>query len=82
MKSYRRAAVASTFSPTHLAVLTEADAFTRKVGAKLQVLHAAEKTEEKDEKFRQSFQSLQIRPDVRWLPTENPGDALIQAVRA
>ncbi len=81
MKAYRRAAVASTFSPTHLAVLAEADAFVRKVGSELHVLHAAERTDEKEKLFEQSFSTLKGKPKVHWVPGENPGDSLLQAAQ-
>jgi len=82
MKAYRRAAVASTFSPTHLAVLTEADAFVRKVGSGLDVLHAAERTDEKEKNFEQSFATLNNNPKVHWVPGNNPGDCLLQAAQS
>lgn len=81
MKAYRRAAVASTFSPTHLAVLAEANAFVKKVGSGLDVLHAAERTEEKEERFQESFITLNGKFKIHWVPGENPGDSLLQAAR-
>jgi nucleotide-binding universal stress UspA family protein len=81
MKAYRRAAVASTFSPTHLAVLTEADAFVRAVGSRLDVLHAAERTDEKQKRFDESFAALKNTPKVHWIPGDNPGDSLLQAAK-
>lgn len=81
MKSFRKAAVASTFSPTHLAVLVEAAAFARKVGAELEVLHASPRTEEKAKHFEESFEVLGMDLAVHWLEGNNPGEVLLQAVR-
>ncbi len=82
MKAYRRAAVASTFSPTHLAVLAEADSFVKKVGCGLDVLHASERSVEKEKRFLESFTTLNGKPKLHWVPGENPGEALLQAARS
>ncbi|MEX1119979.1 MAG: universal stress protein [Terrimicrobiaceae bacterium] len=64
-----------------MAVLSEADAFVRKVGSGLEVLHAAERTEEKEKRFQESFTNLNGNPRVHWVPGENPGESLLNAAR-
>jgi nucleotide-binding universal stress UspA family protein len=81
MLAYRKTAVASNFSPTHRAVLAEAANFALATGAQLHVLHAAERTKEKESRFRRSFESLEIQPEILWLEGERPAETLIQAVR-
>lgn len=81
MKAYRLAAVASTFSPTHEAVLAEADSFARKAGANLVVLHASEKTQEKEERFRESLSAIGRKSKVHWVSGDSPPDALIAGAR-
>jgi|GEM_PF-4102184 len=82
MKAYRLAAVASTFSPTHEAVLAEADSFARKAGSNLVVLHASEKTREKEARFRESLSAFGRKSKVHWLDGETPSDALISGARS
>ncbi|GAB4172731.1 MAG: hypothetical protein Fur0032_12190 [Terrimicrobiaceae bacterium] len=82
MKSYRRAAVASTFSPTHQAVLVEAMHFARIVGAPLEVLHAARQCEQLEQRFGESFSRLGGKLPIHWLPGPSPADALLDCVRA
>ncbi len=79
MKAYRRAAVASTFSPTQGAVLAEALRFARALGCQLAVLHGAVKTPEKEEGFRKVFEDLGETPEILWVEGPTPGDALIAA---
>ena len=49
--TYRRAGVASTFSPTFAAVLAEAGSFARHCGAELEIIHAAAFDAEKEKLF-------------------------------
>lgn len=81
MKSYRKAAVASTFSPTHRAVLAEADSFSRHVGASLDVLHAAAHTADTERKFRESLTELGREAYVHWLPGNSPAESLLDGAR-
>lgn len=81
MKAYRRAAVASTFSPTHLAVLNEACGFVRRMGCSLDVLHAAAETAEKRERFEESFARVGCVASLQWLEASSPGEALIGAAK-
>ena len=55
MITYRRAGVASTFSPTFAAVLAEAGSFARHCGAELEIIHAAAFDAEKE---KRSFEKM------------------------
>jgi len=81
MRPYRKAGIASTFSPTHLAVLAEAFAFLRRVGAAAEVLHCSEFTQEKERLFQQSFDELGIEAQAVFLPGDDPCREIIQAVQ-
>lgn len=81
MKSYRRAAVASTFSPTHRAVLVEAMHFARIAGAALEILHADGRSHELEQRFARSFAELGVELPVHWLPGQSPADSLLDCVR-
>lgn len=74
MKSYRKAAVASTFSPTFAAVLAEAKCFAGHCDASLDILHAAARTEEKELRFREV---LGAGTEIRWVEKESPSAALL-----
>lgn len=74
---YKRAGVASTFSPTFTAVLAEADCFARHCGVELEVLHAAAFDEGKERRFRDA---LGRDITVRWVENEKPSRAIILAV--
>lgn len=80
MKAIRRAAVASTFSPTQRAVLAEAVRFARTLDAELVVLHAAERTPEKEAGFLEVMEGLGESLEICWTPGNTPGDALIGAM--
>jgi nucleotide-binding universal stress UspA family protein len=81
VNAYRHMAVASTFSPTHRAVMAEAMNFARHVGAKLDVLHAASRTPEKEAAFAETFAALDgDTPEVIWLSDNGrPADTLLEA---
>lgn len=73
-------AVASTFSPRFQAVLAEADRFARRFGARLSVLHAAERSDEKVRRFQEAFAALgREEVDIYWCEGATPADALIDA---
>lgn len=72
--TYRRAAVASTFSPTFAAVLAEAGCFAGHCGASLEVLHAAARSPGKEARFRDV---LGDRVEIRWVENENPSAGLL-----
>lgn len=73
-------AVASTFSPRFAAVIAEADFIARKFGAKLSVLHAGERSEEKISKFNEAFEGLgREEVDIYWCEGEKYAEALVEA---
>jgi len=75
---YKRAGVASTFSPTFAAVLAEADCFAKHCGAELEVVHAAAYDEGKEKRFRTT---LGHDATVRWVPHEKPSRAILHAAQ-
>lgn len=73
-------AVASTFSPRFRAVIAEADRVARKFGARLSVLHAADRSDEKVERFHEAFAELgRDEVDIYWCEGPTPAEALIDA---
>jgi nucleotide-binding universal stress UspA family protein len=78
MMTYRRAGVASTFSPTFAAVLAEADSFARHCGAELEIIHAAEFDAEKERRF---FEAMGENAAIRWVAKHPPAQAIIAAVQ-
>jgi hypothetical protein len=72
--TYRRVAVASTFSPTFAAVLAEASCFARHCGADLEVLHAAAYGEDKERRFREV---IGADVPIHWVENDNPAHALL-----
>ena len=73
-------AVASTFSPRFRAVIAEADRVAKKFGARLSVLHAAERSDEKVAKFRDAFEEIgRDEVDIYWCEGATPGEALVDA---
>jgi len=73
-------AVASTFSPRFRAVIAEADRIAKQFGARLSVLHAGERSDEKVEKFHGTFGELgRDEVDIYWCEGETPAEALVDA---
>lgn len=73
-------AVAATFSPRFRAVIAEADRIARKFGARLSVLHADERSDEKIERFHEAFAELgREEVDIYWCQGETPAEALVDA---
>ena len=73
-------AVAATFSPRFRAVIAEADRIARKFGARLSVLHAGERSDEKVGKFHDAFAELgREEVDIYWCAGDTPADALVDA---
>jgi len=82
MRKYRRSAVASSFSPTHLAVLSEALACAKNLGISLEVFHAAPRTEQSEVQFEKSFRTLGGRLPIRWLGgSEMPAEDIFNGLR-
>jgi len=78
MITYRRAGVASTFSPTFAAVLAEADSFARHCGAELEIIHAAAFDAEKEKRF---FEAMGQGAAIRWINKHPPAQAIITAAQ-
>ena len=64
MITYRRAGVASTFSPTFEAVIAEAVSFARHCGAELEIVHAAAFDAEKEKRF---LEAMGRAAAIRWV---------------
>ena len=73
-------AVASAFSPRFEAVIAEADRVARLFGARLSVLHAGERSDEKVSCFRDAFAGLgREEIDIYWCDGDTPASALLDA---
>ena len=73
-------AVASTFSPRFRAVLAEADRAARMFGARLSVLHAGERTQEKAASFQEAFADLgRENVEIYWCEGGSPAQVLVAA---
>jgi len=73
-------AVASTFSPRFRAVIAEADRVAKQFGARLSVLHAAERSDEKVAMFHEAFYELgRGEVDIYWCEGPTPADAIVDA---
>jgi nucleotide-binding universal stress UspA family protein len=73
-------AVASTFSPRFRAIIAEADRIAKKFGARLSVLHAGDRSDEKVEKFHEAFGELgRDEVDIYWCAGDTPAEALVDA---
>ena len=61
-------------------MLAEADRVAKKFGARLSVLHADERSDEKVAKFRDAFEELgREEVDIYWCEGATPGEALVDA---
>ena len=78
MRTYRRVAVASTFSPTFEAVLAEAESFARHLGAELEIVHAAQFDAEKERRF---LEVMGRDAAIRWVNKHPPAQAIISAAQ-
>jgi len=82
MRKYRRIAVASSFSPTHLAVLSEALACAKNLDIPLEVFHGGACNEESEAQFEESFRALGSRLPIRWLSgAETPAEDIFNGLR-
>lgn len=80
MTSEPHFAVASTFSPRFHAIIVEADRMARLFGARLSVLHAGERSDEKVGMFREAFAGLgREEIDIYWCEGTTPAEALVDA---
>lgn len=73
MIKYQRLAVASAFSPTFASVLTDAQRFAEHCKASLDIIHAGERTEEKELKFQEA---LGHPTQIHWVQAETPAQAI------
>ncbi len=73
-------AVASTFSPRFEAVIAEADRVARIFGARLSVLHAGARSDDKVTSIRDAFIGLgREEIDIYWCDGDKPATALMDA---
>ncbi|MFZ4589342.1 MAG: universal stress protein [Terrimicrobiaceae bacterium] len=73
-------AVASAFSPRFRALIFEADRVSRMFGARLSVLHAGDRTDEKVQVFHDIFADLgREEVDIFWCEGSTPAEALVDA---
>lgn len=73
-------AVASTFSPRFHSIIVEANRVARSFGARLSVLHAGERSDEKVGLFRETFSGLgREEIDIYWCEGASPAEALVDA---
>ena len=61
---YRRAGVATTFSPRFRDVLAEAGRISDLFEVPLHLIHAAEETSDKVDRFRETLRSLELSEDA------------------
>jgi hypothetical protein len=73
MTKYQRLAVASAFSPTFASVLTDAKRFAEHCHASLDIIHAGERTEEKELKFQEV---LGQPANIHWVQADTPAQAI------
>jgi nucleotide-binding universal stress UspA family protein len=78
MITYRRAGVASTFSPTFEAVIAEACSFARHCGAELEIVHAAAFDAEKEKRF---LDAIGRAAAIRWIEKTPAAQAIISAAQ-
>ncbi len=78
---YRRIAVASTFSPRFHAVLAEAFRVAARFGGECEVIHAANHSPERENKFLNAFEELNIHPvpSLHWAEGSAPTNAILNA---
>jgi len=82
MKNYRNIAVASTFSPRFEAVLSEAKRLAAWFGGSLSVIHAGERTDEKEQAFRETFGRLDLPEStpIVWGQGFSPTKEILEAI--
>jgi hypothetical protein len=73
-------AVASTFSPRFRAIIAEADRVAKMFDARLSVLHAGERSDEKVAAFHEAFAHCgREEVDIYWCVGASPAEALVDA---
>ncbi len=79
MDQFGKVAVASTFSPRFLPILSEARAIAALLDRPLEVIHAGADTPENQDRFSQAFAELQFSGPIHWRQAAQPSAAIIQA---
>jgi nucleotide-binding universal stress UspA family protein len=82
MRHYRKVGIASTFSPSHKAVLAEAFRFVDVLGAEAVLLHAADGTEAAEARFLASLHELGRDASRKYVPGPDPCAAITGAAGA
>jgi nucleotide-binding universal stress UspA family protein len=80
--SYKTIAVASTFSPRFMQVLSEAKRMRDRFGSELSAIYVGECSEETANKFREAFTQLQLPGDsrVHYHRDEDPAAGILQVI--
>lgn len=79
---YKTIAVASTFSPRFVQVLSEAKRMRQRFGSELSAIYVGECSEETVQKFRDIFAQLELPDDsrVHYQPGDDPAVGILQAI--
>jgi nucleotide-binding universal stress UspA family protein len=79
---YKTIAVASTFSPRFVQVLSEAKRMRQRFGSELSAIYVGECSEETVQKFRDVFATLKLPDDsrVHYQRGEDPAGGILQAI--
>ena len=78
---YRRIAVASTFSPRFMQVISEAKRIRDRLGSELNLIYVGERTEETAKKFSDVLAQLQLPSDsIIHYRQGSPAEAILQAL--
>jgi nucleotide-binding universal stress UspA family protein len=80
--SYKTIAVASTFSPRFMQVLSEAKRMRDRFGSELSAIYVGQCSEETATKFREAFTQLQLPGDscVHYHQDEDPAAGILQVI--
>jgi len=81
---YKTIAVASTFSPRFVQVLSEAKRMRERFGSELRAIYVGECSEETVQKFRDAFAELKLPGDsrVHYQQGEDPAVGILQAIQS
>ena len=78
-QTYGSVAVASTFSPRFLQVMSEAKRVAHRFGSELKVIFVGEKSAETEDRFRQAFSELELPPSTPVIYVQGtPADAILR----
>jgi nucleotide-binding universal stress UspA family protein len=81
---YRSIAVASTFSPRFLRVISEAKRVRDRFDSRLSLIYVGERDDETARKFSDALTELELPPDspVHYQQGDDPAEAILKAARA